>query len=123
MRVAESYELAVKLLHNLESWDWCPVEFQPRVKSQFATSFHGLEHCDLIRIFDVAAHWNAHCNARHLESGTLQLLRQINRRGFAFYRGIGRDNHFLDLAAIHASRQVGNTQLFRTDAIQRRNRS
>jgi len=56
---------------------------------QLATPFHGFEHGDLVGVLDVAAHRNAHRDARYFEPGAPQLPGKIGRRGFALDRGIG----------------------------------
>src|SRR5947207_12238576 len=99
------------------------LRFDLKATLQFAASFHGFQHGDLVGILDVAAHRNAHGDSRHPESRTLQLLREIDSGGLALDSGISGDNHFLNLPTLYAPRQVGNTQLFGTNTVQRRNRS
>ena len=40
---------------------------------KLASSFHGLQHGDLIRIFDVTAHRNSDRDSRDLQPGATQL--------------------------------------------------
>ena len=53
----------------------------------------------------------------------LELLREIGRGGFAFYRGIGGEDDFVDVAGIDAGEEIRDAQLVRADAVQRRNRA
>jgi len=56
---------------------------------QLAAALHGFEHRDLVGVFDVAAYGDSHGDARDLHSCPLELLREIDRSGFAFDGGIG----------------------------------
>src|SRR5205814_6252162 len=57
---------------------WCAhLRFDLKATLQFAASFHGFQHGDLVGILDVAAHRDAHGDSRHLESWTLELLGEI----------------------------------------------
>ena len=53
----------------------------------------------------------------------LSRLRQVDRRGFAFDRGVGGHDHFLDLALPDALHQALDLELLRPDAAQRRERA
>src|SRR5579863_4826742 len=69
-------------------------------------AFHSLEHGDFVGVLDVAADRDSHGNSSDLHSRALQLLREINRGGFAFDRRIGRDDNFIDIAGIDTGYQV-----------------
>ena len=66
---------------------------------------------------------NAHGDARHLYSQRLQQARQVDRRGFAFHRGIGGHDDFLNFALSDPLHQALDLQRFRPDAAQRRKRA
>src|ERR1700733_5975469 len=87
---------------------------------QLPSPFHRLEHRDLVGIFNVAADRDAHGDARNFHTCTLELLRQVSRGGFAFNRGISGEDDLIDIAGIYARDEVRDTQLFRADAMQRR---
>ena len=86
-----------------------------------AAAFHGLEHGDLVGVFDVAADGDSHGDAGDFHSGALELLRQVGSGGFAFDGGIGSDNDFVDVAGVDAGNQVGDAELLGSDAVERRN--
>src|ERR1700730_14638289 len=76
---------------------------------ELSPSFHGLQHGDLVGVLNVAAHRDSHRDARHLQPLPAELSREIGRRGFALHRGIGGQNHFIHLPAIHSPHQVGDS--------------
>src|SRR5256885_17219185 len=84
---------------------------------QLATAFHGFQHSDLVGVFDVASYRDSHSDARDLHSGRLELLREINRGGFAFDSGIGGEDHFIHAAGFDAGEEIRNAELIRTDAV------
>ena len=75
---------------------------------QLPAAFHGLEHGDFVGIFDVAAHRNSHGDAGYAQALPLQLLGEVGGGGFAFDRGIGREDDFLDVALGDAAEQVAD---------------
>src|SRR5260221_5895246 len=83
-------------------------------------AFHRLQHSDFVGVFDVAAHWNAHRDARNFHADAFELLREISRGSFAFDRWVGGDDDFVDIARINARDEIANAQLIRTDTVQRR---
>ena len=80
-------------------------------------AFHGLEHCDLVGVFDVAANRNAHGDARDFHACPLQLLREIGRSRFAFHRGIRGHDDFVDLAGVDAGDEIRDAQLLRSNSM------
>src|SRR6266705_2408148 len=91
---------------------------------ELSSSFHRLQHGDLIGIFNVASHRNSGGDTRNLHrwcSCPPDLLREIKRGGFSFDRGIGGDDHFIHAAVLHPPQKVGNPQLLGANAVSRRN--
>ena len=70
--------------------------------SKLSPSFHRLQHRDLIRIFNIAAHRDSHRNARHAHARAFKLLRKISSRGLAFDCRVRRQNDFVHVARIDA---------------------
>src|SRR5690349_10953369 len=87
---------------------------------ELAPAFHGFEHSDFVSIFDVAAGGETGSDAGDANSEGLDLLREVGCSRFALDRGIGRDDHFIGMAAFEATKKIGNPQMLRTDAVQRR---
>src|SRR6266566_5303877 len=65
---------------------------------QIPSSFHGLQHGHFIGILQVRTHRNPDANSRDAHSQRLQELGKVDRRGFAFGRGIRRDDDLFDSA-------------------------
>ena len=86
----------------------------------FAATFDGLEHGDLVGEFEFGADGNAHADSRHLHAQGLEKFGKVNGRAFAFHRGAGGNDEFLDLAGFQPLDQVLELQLLGTDALQRR---
>ena len=73
-----------------------------------------------IDVFQFATQRHAVGQTRRPHVRRTRKLRQIVRRGFAFHGGVGGDDHFLDLAFAQALGQAIETELFRAQAIERR---
>ena len=84
---------------------------------QLAAAFHGFQHGDLVGVFNVAAYGNSHRDTRDLHACGLELLREIDRGGFAFHGGIGGEDDFIHIARFDAGEEIRNAELIRTDAV------
>ena len=62
-------------------------------------------------------------DARDFDSERLQKPGQVNRRGLALDRRVGRENHFLDNAGFHSPHEFLDLQLVRTATVERRDRA
>src|SRR3981081_1284915 len=92
----------------------------PRSKYlQLPSAFHGFQHGDFVRVFDVAADGDAHRDAGNFDAHALELLREIRGSGFAFDRGSGGDDDLVDSAGVDAGDEVRDSQLLRTYSVQR----
>src|SRR5579871_6250880 len=82
------------------------LSLKPFVPLQFPSAFDGLQHGDLVRVLNVAAHGYARGDARHLNARAPDLLGDIDRCCFAFHGGIGGQDHLIDLPGIDTAEQV-----------------
>jgi hypothetical protein len=64
---------------------------------KLATTFHGLQHRNFVRVFDITADGDTHGDARYFYSSSFELLRQIDRSGLALHGGVGGKNDFIDV--------------------------
>src|SRR5262249_38730090 len=90
-----------------------------RPTSQVPAAFPPLQPFDFIGVFDVASDRNTHRDTSYFHARALQLLRQIDRCGFTFDRGIGGKNHFVDISRLHARDQIRNSELLRSHPVKR----
>jgi len=63
-------------------------------------------HGYFVGVFDIATGGNARSNPSHLDPQLLESIGEIAGGGFAFDGGVGCENHFVDFALIHATRQI-----------------
>ena len=71
-----------------------------------------------VRIFEVAAHWDAIGDAGHFERAIPEELQEIVGGGFAFAARIGCDDYFPDIFGIEASEKLPDADLFGTDSVE-----
>ena len=90
--------------------------------SNLAAPLERLVHRDLVGVFEVAAHGNAHRDAGHPDAKRLEQPRQVDGGGFALDIRVRREDH-LGHAAPDARQQALDLQLVRPDALQRRQRT
>src|SRR5689334_7810263 len=76
-----------------------------------APSFHSLQHRDLVRVFDVTANRNAHCDSGHLRTRPAKLLREINRSRLSLHSRICGQDYFVDITRFDTGDQIRNPQL------------
>ena len=91
--------------------------------SYFATPFERSGHCDFVRVFNVAAGRHACRDAGDADRVGLEEVGEERCCGFAFKRGAGGEDGFVDLAALGACGEGTGAQVFRADAVQRRQRA
>src|ERR1700752_970179 len=59
---------------------------------EFSSSLESAGHGQVVGIFEVAADWNAHRDARDPHAERLQQPRQVNGSGLAFDRRVGGED-------------------------------
>jgi len=73
---------------------------------QLAAAFDSLKHGDFVGVLDVAADGNAHGNAGHLQTGALELSRQIDCGCFAFDCRVGSNDDLIDLPELDPAKRL-----------------
>jgi hypothetical protein len=89
-------------------------------KLQVSAAFHGLEHGDLVGIFEVRAYGNADSDSGDADAERLQQFGKVHGGGFAFGGGIRRHDDFFDGSFLQALDEGLNFQLLRAAPLQRR---
>jgi len=89
-------------------------------ESDVAPSFDSAVHSGFIYIFEFAAHRNAICQACDSYSKRLDKLCQVKGRSITFNCKVGGNEEFLYPALLKAFDQWVDLEVFRSDAIQRR---
>src|SRR5665647_358670 len=86
-------------------------------------SLHRLVHRHFVGVLEIAADRDAHGDAGDADAERLEQTRQVDRRRLALDVRIGREDHFLDGAALDAREQPLDLQLVWADALKRRDRA
>lgn len=90
---------------------------------QLAPSFERFRHRDFVGIFNIAAGGNTCSDARHPDRIIFQHSLNVDRCGLAFQSWIGRNNQLVHFSPFNALTQGREPQMFRSDAVQWRQRS
>src|ERR1700722_3003311 len=93
------------------------------VALNLTAAFERARHRDLIGIFDVAAGGDAGGDARDAHWKRLEQIGEQGRGSFAFERWASGEDGLVDLAALSARGEGAGAQMFRADAVERRERA
>src|SRR5262249_41205744 len=88
--------------------------------SHLSPPFERLAERGGIRVLDAGAHRRPRRDARHLPAQRFDEAGQIERRGLAFDRRVGRQHDLPHAAVLQAPQQLADAQVFGADAVERR---
>src|SRR2546423_2900764 len=94
-----------------------------KLRVDFAATFERAPERDLVRVLEVAAHGEPTGDTGHAEPQRLEQPGEVHRRRFAFDVRVGGEDHLFDALVVHPRQELLDLELFRPDALDRRDRA
>src|SRR3989440_745358 len=93
------------------------------LRVNFTATYQLAADRDLVRVLEVAAHGEPTGDTGHPEPQRLEQPGEVHRRRFAFDVRVGGEDHLFDALVVHPRQELLDLQLFRPDALDRRDRA